>query len=691
MARPPPGGPRAAAAGPRRALRRVRDAARRARRPRVPRARRRAAPTWPRCGQRTLGVARRRGAGDGAARARAPPRAPAHRDDAAGDARSRGLAPPELRRTGRAWTAPAGAGRGRRGAVRARRGPTASPTTTSARATRSTCRLHDRPHAGHQRDAAGSPRAAATTPRVVVRRGLGVEGGVRHQRRTARRGDPDAPVVHVSWFEADAFARAHGARLPTEAEWEKAATGRASSSGDRRVWEWTVDALHRLPRLRRRTPIASTPRSSSATDYRVLRGGSWATHPRVASPHVPQLGPPRAPADLRRRAGSQRTHDDDRRSPAVADRARASARDERTLAYDVLDGLTRPFKELPPKHFYDAAGSRAVRPHLASCPSTTRRAPSARSSRRSAGEIVERTGAAELVELGSGTPTKTRVLLDAMRDAGTLRPLRARSTSPSVVLRERRAARRASTRACASTASSATSSATSTRSRRAEGPRVVAFLGGTIGNFPPGTRRRFLRSLARAARPATTACCSAPTSSRTRACSRRPTTTARASPPRSTATCCTCSTASWTPTSTSTPSSTSRSSTASSEWIEMRLRALAPAARARRARSTSTSRSPPRGDAHRDQREVHARAPARPTWPPPGCGSTAFQTDPDAVRGVALAPGVLVPRRAAFGLRLAPAAHAPAQRRVGGQPGDRGQVGRDDLVGPTTRRASARG
>jgi iron(II)-dependent oxidoreductase len=92
-----------------------------------------------------------------------------------------------------------------------------------------------------------------------------------------------APIVHVSWFEADAFARAHGARLPTEAEWERAVTSeQLELEGVGQVWEWTASHFDGYPGF-----VAHPYREYSEVffgeDYLVLRGGSWATHPRVAS------------------------------------------------------------------------------------------------------------------------------------------------------------------------------------------------------------------------------------------------------------------------------------------------------------------------------------------------------------------------------------------------------------------------
>jgi len=138
---------------------------------------------------------------------------------------------------------------------------------------------------------------------------------------------PDRPVVHVSWFEADAFARAHGARLPTEQEWEKAATwdqergealaypwgndspvggvhcnvdqlgcgtapvgahldaaspaGCLDLIGD--AWEWTSSSFRPYPGFRA-YPYREYSEPFFGDGYRVLRGGSWATRARLATP-----------------------------------------------------------------------------------------------------------------------------------------------------------------------------------------------------------------------------------------------------------------------------------------------------------------------------------------------------------------------------------------------------------------------
>ncbi|HTA05008.1 MAG TPA: SUMF1/EgtB/PvdO family nonheme iron enzyme, partial [Solirubrobacteraceae bacterium] len=96
-------------------------------------------------------------------------------------------------------------------------------------------------------------------------------------------GHPQAVACHVSCFEAEAFAAAHDARLPSEAEWEKAATLQGSSlRGVGRAWEWTASSFDGYPGF-----VAHPYREYSEVffgeDYRVLRGSSWATDERVAS------------------------------------------------------------------------------------------------------------------------------------------------------------------------------------------------------------------------------------------------------------------------------------------------------------------------------------------------------------------------------------------------------------------------
>jgi gamma-glutamyl hercynylcysteine S-oxide synthase len=92
--------------------------------------------------------------------------------------------------------------------------------------------------------------------------------------------DPAGPAVHVSWHDADAFARWAGKRLPSEQEWEAARPGLHAI---RQVWEWTSSDF--LPYSGFEAfPYREYSEAFFGDTYKVLRGGSWATHRSVARP-----------------------------------------------------------------------------------------------------------------------------------------------------------------------------------------------------------------------------------------------------------------------------------------------------------------------------------------------------------------------------------------------------------------------
>jgi L-histidine N-alpha-methyltransferase len=181
--------------------------------------------------------------------------------------------------------------------------------------------------------------------------------------------------------------------------------------------------------------------------------------------------------------------------PAIRIDSHLDGGQERSLADDVLDGLTRPFKELPPKHFYDARGAELF-DRICELPEYYPTRAERAILERSSAELAQMTGAVELVELGSGTAAKTRVLIEALHSAGTLRRYVPFDVTETMV----RESARELTREYPGLRVHGVIGDFERHLDQVpppEGPRIVAFLGGTIGNFPPGSRRRFLRQIAR--------------------------------------------------------------------------------------------------------------------------------------------------------------------------------------------------
>jgi dimethylhistidine N-methyltransferase len=237
-----------------------------------------------------------------------------------------------------------------------------------------------------------------------------------------KRVEQEAPVCHVSYYEADAFARWSGKRLPSESEWERAAGQLATPSGNFRddgylrplparrraglqlfgdVWEWTQSPYSPYPGYQTPDGAVGEYNGKFMINQMVLRGGSCVTSRNHVRPSYRNFFYPH-----------QRWQFCGLRLAEDARRKTAKPRDP--FLHDVRAGLAEPAKEIPSKYFYDAEGSRLYEkicelPEYYLTRTETGLLPEIVADLRT--DVA--TGTA-LVEFGSGASVKTRILLEGL-------------------------------------------------------------------------------------------------------------------------------------------------------------------------------------------------------------------------------------------------------------------------------------
>ena len=309
--------------------------------------------------------------------------------------------------------------------------------------------------------------------------------------------DPHAPAAHLSFYEADAYARWAGARLPTEFEWEAhvaaepavgeephAAAGASAGKGLRqvgdRLWQWTASAYLPYPGFAPEPGAVGEYNGKFMSGQMVLRGGSFATSPDHSRATYRNFFPPAVRWQF---TGLRLAQDVTMAAPSRHD-----------LLDDVLAGLRRPRKQLPSKHLYDAEGSRLFEEitHLPEYyPTRTERALLTEAAPQIAERLVASgAGAGVLVEFGSGASVKTRILLDALPALSAYAPI---DISPSALDGAASALSPDYPKLTIRPVLQDFTGPIALPAAFAGLPRVGFFPGSTIGNFTPEDAESFLR------------------------------------------------------------------------------------------------------------------------------------------------------------------------------------------------------